>query len=375
MAYKWYTYNSKSVTSSNKIVGQLIMPSNVFRFKFSDTTFNPSSITASSIGSICAQYFSWTNVYPGIWDCTVTLKSGYENSYWGLFHNAFANLFEQYGITVELINAPDTSRITRMSSMFNNCGALVNVVSFNTANVTNLSDMFADCYRLKTIPRFDTRSAVNMSGMLAWCYELEKVPLLNTSSAKYLDGMLRACKKITGVPLFDTSNAVNVSSMFAETGITVAPVINTSKATNMEQMFEKCKSLSSVPLYDTSSVTNMSAMFFGCESLTSVPLFDTSKVTDFSNMFGGYDSTLGVEKYVGSGITSIPDFNVSSATNAREMFAACTEVQSGITSMYNKLSSLVPALSTNGHYRTFYQCGSNTTTGAAELAQIPSDWK
>lgn len=113
---------------------------------------------------------------------------------------------------------------------------------------------------------------------------------------------------------------------------------NTTNVTNMQQMFNNCTSLTSVPLFDTSNVTTMASMFGGCSSLTTVPLFDTSNVTDMLSTFDG-----------------------------------CTSVQSGALALYQQASTQTnpPTI----HSRTFRNCGSNTQTGAAELAQIPSDWK
>jgi len=55
------------------------------------------------------------------------------------------------------------------------------------------------------------------------------------------------------------------------------------------------------------------------------------------------------------------------------MFYQCTNVQSGALALYQQASSqTTPPTS---HNQTFYNCGSNTTTGSAELAQIPSGWK
>ena len=112
---------------------------------------------------------------------------------------------------------------------------------------------------------------------------------------------------------------------------------NTTGVTNMQVMFQDCWSLTTVSLFDTSNVTNMFGMFSSCNTLTSVPLFDTSNVRNMSYMF----------------------------TN-------CYEVQSGALALYQQASSqYVPPSS---HTRTFTNCGTYTTTGAAELAQIPSDW-
>ena len=103
-------------------------------------------------------------------------------------------------------------------------------------------------------------------------------------------------------------------------------------------MFQYCNSLTSVALFDTSLVTEMGLMFDDCNSLTAVPLFDTS-----------------------------------SAVETSYMFANCYNVQSGALALYQQASTQAnPPLY---HSHTFHNCGRNTVTGAAELAQIPTDWK
>jgi surface protein len=89
---------------------------------------------------------------------------------------------------------------------------------------------------------------------------------------------------------------------------------------------------------NTTSITNMEMMFYGCLSLTSIPLFNTSKVT-----------------------------------NMDYMFERCLMVQSGALAFYQHAST--QAIPPTNHTDTFSDCGRDTTTGAAELAQIPSDWK
>ena len=112
---------------------------------------------------------------------------------------------------------------------------------------------------------------------------------------------------------------------------------NTTGITNMTEMFNRCTHLPSIPLFDTSSVTDMSSMFERCLSLTSITLFDTSSVT-----------------------------------NMDSMFMDCVNVQSGALALYQQASTQTTP--PNNHSRTFMDCGSNTTTGAAELAQIPKSW-
>jgi surface protein len=137
---------------------------------------------------------------------------------------------------------------------------------------------------------------------------------------------------------------------------------NTTGVTNMFRMFLNCSNLISVPLFDTSSVTNMNRMFVGCSSLTSVSLFDTSNVTEMSYMFNGCSS-----------LTSVPLFDTSKVTYMNSMFYNCTNVQTGALALYQQASSQVNP--PTNHNATFYSCGRDTQTGAAELAQIPDDWK
>jgi hypothetical protein len=72
-------------------------------------------------------------------------------------------------------------------------------------------------------------------------------------------------------------------------------------------------------------------------------------------------------------LTTVPLFNTSKVTNVDQMLWDCNNVESGALALYNQLSTQTTPPS--NHSQTFYNCGSNTTTGAAELAQIPSDWK
>ena len=113
---------------------------------------------------------------------------------------------------------------------------------------------------------------------------------------------------------------------------------------------------------NTRGVTEMYNMFAGCSSLMSVSLFDTSSVQNMMNMFADCSS-----------LTSVPLFNTSSVTTTGNMFANCTKVQSGALALYQQAST--QANPPPEHARTFRNCGSDTPTGAAELAQIPYDWK
>jgi surface protein len=192
---------------------------------------------------------------------------------------------------------------------------LVEVLGANSSRITSLFYMFTGCTSLRQVALFDTSNVTDMQEMFSKCSSLTSIPLFDTSNVTKMGGMFDRCSSLTTVPLFDTSNV-----------------------TAMDRMFSKCSSLTSIPLFDTSNVTTMLSMFSGCTSLTSIPLFDTSKVTNVNSMFSG-----------------------------------CYNVESGALALYNQMST--QAIPPESHTRTFYNCGRDTVTGAAELAQIPEDWK
>ena len=191
---------------------------------------------------------------------------------------------------------------------------VVEVIGANTSNITDMSVMFLDCTELTSVALFDTSNVTNMQLMFDGCHSLTSVPLFDTSNVTNMHDTFMGCRSLTTVPLFNTSNV-----------------------TIMSNMFYKCYSLTSVPLLDTSNVTDMSHMFAYCSSLTTVPLFNTFKVSDI-----GY------------------------------MFLDCGNVQSGALALYQQASTQT----TIPHYHdlVFKNCGVNTVTGTAELAQIPYSW-
>lgn len=84
-------------------------------------------------------------------------------------------------------------------------------------------------------------------------------------------------------------------------------------------------------------------------------------IDDITNMFSN-----------NSGITIIGQIYNITATKCNNMFNGCTNVETGALTVYNQLAALGAQITS--HTDTFKNCGSNTVTGAAELAQIPSSW-
>lgn len=195
-------------------------------------------------------------------------------------------------------------------------GSIVRVLGGNTTGVTNMEALFYDCHNLVDVALFDTSTVTNMHHMFY------------------------TCSKLTTIPAFDTRNVTDFGAFLG--------------------MYHSISSLTSVPFLNTSSATDTGQMFEGCTKLTNVPLFDLSNVTQMDKMFSKCLS-----------LTSIPDFDISSVTNMNWAFELCYKVEYGALSMYQKASS---KLSIPHHNGTFTDCGRDTVTGAAELAQIPKSW-
>ena len=249
------------------------------------------------------------------------------------------------GDSQTLVDAQDniwdiTKNSTDWWALFNGTqNYLLEVLGANTTGVTNMKKMFYNSKLLTTVALFDTTSVTDMSEMFY------------------------SCKVLTTVPLFDTHNVSNMAAMFDTCiALTYIPLFDTSSVTDMHQMFNACQTLTTVPLFNTSRVTTMAYMFDLCSSLTTVPLFNTVKVTAMNAMFTSCSS-----------LTAIPLFNTSRVTTMAYMFDSCINVESGALALYQQASTQATPPSSHGY--AFHDCGSNTTTGAAELAQIPSDWK
>lgn len=232
-----------------------------------------------------------------------------------LFQDGATPKFRHGGTGTQVSVSPNvwlfTNKTTDWSWVFDDENKLLEVIDANTTGITNMYGLFFSCNGLRNVSRFDTSSVINMRDMFNGCTELESVPL------------------------FDTSNVLTTQGMLAN-----------------------CDSLITVPKFNLSNCTSMRSMFLYCDRLETIPLFDTSKVTTF----------LWMCEYCAS-LKEIPLFDVSSCTELEGAFKDCTKVERGILDFYNRAKHIT------SHQSCFENCGIDTVTGAAELAQIPSDWK
>ena len=164
----------------------------------------------------------------------------------------------------------------------------------------------------------------------------------------------------------DCSTVTNCSNAFEQkTKLESVCYLTFANSTRATAMFSKCNHLTSVAGFSLPSCQyygdSNGGMFYNCTDLTSVPLFDTSAAESMRFMFSGCTA-----------LTSVPLYNTSAVTNTANMFNGCTAVESGALALYNQASTQTTPPTT--YTNMFKNCGSGTTSGAAELAQIPASW-
>lgn len=135
---------------------------------------------------------------------------------------------------------------------------------------------------------------------------------------------------------------------------------------NVNRLFQNNTYLIEVLGANTTGALGVNEMFSECTALQRVAIFDTRDFDYFTNMFRNCSSLLSVPLFNMSGTTS------SQWASVNAMFRGCTAVESGALALYNHLVSVLPP--SGRHSDCFLNCGSGTVTGAAELAQIPTNW-
>ena len=296
----------------------------------------------------CYQMFSYKSRL-----ASIIFGAGFNTSNVTNMSSMFNNCDGLTGLDLSYFN---TSNVTNMSSMFNHCDGLtgLDLSYFNTSNVTNMSGMFQACSNLTSlnISSFNTSNVTNMSYMFAFCYNLTNLNVSNfvTTNVINMNYMFYDCLRLTSLDVtnFNTSNVTQMQAMFMTCeGLTSLDVsnFNTSNVRNMSGMFNSCSGLTSLDVsnFNTRYVTDMSAMFYGCSGLTSLNLsnFNTSNVTTMYYMFYGCSalSSLNVSNFSTSRVTdmsymfygcssltshNLSSFNTSSVTNMACMFMDCS---------------------------------------------------
>ena len=310
------------------------LPERTIRFEFTNASYDPSVSFISG-----GKTYRWTRVSssPNRWDCYCPGTDWTERFSATSGQNVHFGGQSTGDIHVLGANLSGVTNCTELFSWENSFTSIKGL--FNTSSVTNTHGMFYDCDRLTYAATFDTHNVTNMLHMFGSCVRLASAPMLSTGKVTDMGGMFDSCFDLVDVPQYDTKNV-----------------------TNMQGMFSECRSLKRVPQFNMAKVTEIAGMFHLCPLLEEAPSFMSGTVTSMATAFSGCTS-----------LTAIPAINVANVEYAAGAFYNCRSIPSGILAMYQALSSTGKVDPTIGHDQCFYNCGIDTTTGAAELAQIPSD--
>lgn len=393
----WYTFQCVGDVNFDIDTNNPTTP-NTFRLKYKPNTSptinlngGPNTYTVTLVDAVDNIYDITNTSY----DWNSTLKDDtnlleivgfmpYGTNQWGetnkYLTRGLNNTFEGCTSLTSLPAKIDLSGIGACTYTFKGCTSLVNLpvyasyMPLSPFNNADLTGMFYGCTSLVHLPinnacKQELGRLSNTSYMFYGCTSLvDTLPYGCYNDASY---MYYNCKNIESATV-NINNSINCESMFEGcTKLkTVNLTINKWSKVKSKRMFMGCTNLTSIILdtpadyFDTVFRLNEDSryMFADCAKLSAIPTLDTSTVEDARYMYRGCTS-----------ITTVPLLNLSSATYIAGIFKNCYYVQSGALALYQQTST--QANPPRVYAEAFMNCGIYTTTGAAELAQIPSDWK
>lgn len=216
----------------------------------------------------------------------------------------------------------NTGNVTNMSEMFRDAFAFnQNIGSWNTSNVTNMSAMFRDAREFnQNIGSWNTGKVTNMSEMFYFSANTNKfnqnIGSWNTASVTDFSSMFYGTKEFNqNIGSWNTSMATDMHAMFANAAAFNQNIgsWNTANVTDMSAMFSSAIVFNqNIGAWNTGQVTNMSTMFNTAEAFNqNISSWNTANVTDMTSMF---KSTLVFNQPIGT-------WNTGNVTNMRGMFS------------------------------------------------------
>lgn len=125
-----------------------------------------------------------------------------------------------------------------------------------------------------------------------------------------------------------------------------------------DNLFDNNTYLERIIAANLTGVISIKFAFSGCTNLTYASLSNTNSVTNMQDAFSGCTS-----------LKAVPHIDTNSVTDMQYMFYNCYAVETGALALYQQV-----ATKTLIKRYCFTNCGRDTVTGAAELAQIPASW-
>ena len=158
-------------------------------------------------------------IIDGVGCYKLKLYKDLDNNFYSFRNNTFTNL---------IFKDVDTSNVTNMSSMFDNCDALtsLDVSGFDTSNVTDMSTMFISCSSLNSLDLsgWNTSNVTNMSSMFNYCSSLTSLDLSgwDTSNVTNIYGMFNKCSALKTIRMIGCSQTTidKIKAQLSSNGIT-----------------------------------------------------------------------------------------------------------------------------------------------------------
>lgn len=337
------------------------MRDGTIRFKFANTNINPNLKDLSIRGSWSPVIDTNTGIaIPGLWDYT---PDNYSSNLGGQLVPGNMDI-AHCGGAVDLVDI----RLSSLSINYFFENAFENATALRTVNISSLTALsykmthaFQGCSGItEASVLLDTCSSTE--AMFGACTALRTLCMRTSNGISNSTGY--GCTDLTDLTLEISSGNgwflyQNGHADFADSPLTnitfIAPVHSTYRLHGIsagadQETFRGLTTLESLILYvrDPGSSTELlqrplpigsvgNYCFLGCTGLTAMPYLDLSAVRECTSMFDG-----------------------------------CINIGSGILDTYNVLSLHVQQHNYNNCYRN---CGTNSPTGSAELAQIPAGWK
>ena len=262
------------------------------------------------------------------------------------------NTYKQTIKTVIFENAI-TAKPNSCSNLFNgftNLSTITNISNLNTSAVTSMSYMFQNCTSLTTVDftGIDTSHVNNMSYMFKNCTSLTSIDVSSLSGnvSTNMQYMFNGCSALT---------TANVTGLFSNSVINI----------NTSYMFKNCTSLTSIDLNtaNTGTVKDVSYMFDGCTSLTNVNFSNASAITSMSNMFKNCSALTSV---------NLTNFGSTGITSYSSAFEGCPNIRN--LNISSNLAAKINNTKLLGNWKkssenTVYEYTSNKTTIPAEAGE------
>lgn len=164
---------------------------------------------------------------------------------------------QQYKLKTVNMSNLDTSNVTDMGAMFDDCSSLqsISFKGLNLSKVKNMCAILEGCRALKSVDftGVNTKSLTDMSFMFNDCRNLKEIDMtsFNTDKVTGMYYMFQYCISLKNVKLQS---------------------FNTRNVTEMQNMFSECKSLQALDLsnFNIEKVTNIQCMFYGCRELKNI---------------------------------------------------------------------------------------------------------